>query len=144
MKRVGGLTKPFLDEEVFNVLRKKKGMTLSQVAKASGYYDKSSITALLRGESKPSKAKAEKMASVLGCYVDTLLISPDRVSEEKREAYSVRIANTRKAYRAYEQKQKEKQEKFRQDAQDHESMSYKEIMAEFKRLGEILAKVKED
>lgn len=48
MKRVGGLTKPFLDEEVFNVLRKKKGMTLSQVAKASGYYDKSSILAKVK------------------------------------------------------------------------------------------------
>lgn len=86
MSRTKGEEGAFLDEDVFNVLLKKSGLTLNQIAKKSGYGSSSSVQALLRGETKPSIVKTQKMADELGCRLDVLLISPDRVSKSDDHA----------------------------------------------------------
>lgn len=86
-----GEEQQFLDEDVFIVLLRKSGMTMEQFAKESGYSSSSSISAMLKGRTKPSITKEKKMADVLGCRLDVLLISPDKVSEEKLENYTYRL-----------------------------------------------------
>lgn len=90
-----GEQQQFLDEDVFNVLLQKSGMTMEQIAKESGYSSSSSISAMLKGRTKPSITKAKKMAEALGCRLDVLLISPDKVSEEKLENYTARLNHPR-------------------------------------------------
>ncbi len=90
-----GEEQSFLDEDVFNVLLQKSGMTMEQIAKESGYSSSSSISAMLKGRTKPSITKAKKMAEALGCRLDVLLIFPDKVSEEKLENYTARLNHPR-------------------------------------------------
>lgn len=139
MSKTRGEEQSFLDEDVFNVLLQKSGMSMDQIAKASGYSSASSISALLRGETKPSIVKAQKMADKLGCRLDVLLISPEKVSEQKMEIYQTRINRIRElrsgekqpAPVAYEGKKIKPEDK----------KDYKRMLAEFQQLGQQLTEI---
>lgn len=128
-----GEEQKFLDEDVFKVLLQKSGMTMEQIAKESGYSSSSSISAMLKGRAKPSIKKAKKMADVLGCRLDVLLISPDKVSKEKLENYTYRLNRAR----TFNKQQKDQAKKV-----SPENMSdYKRMLAEFQQLGQQLSKI---
>ncbi|MBT8811414.1 helix-turn-helix domain-containing protein [Lactobacillus delbrueckii subsp. bulgaricus] len=122
-----GEEQQFLDEDVFNVLLQKSGMTMEQIAKESGYSSSSSISALLKGRTKPSITKAKKMADLLGCRLDVLLISPDKVSEEKLENYTSRLNRTRN----FNKQQKDQAKK----VSPENMKDYKRMLEEFRELG---------
>lgn len=123
----------FLDEDVFNVLLQKSGMTMEQIAKESGYSSSSSISALLKGRTKPSITKAKKMADLLGCRLDVLLISPDKVSEEKLENYTSRLNRTRN----FNKQQKDQAKK----VSPENMKDYKRMLEEFRELGNELTAI---
>lgn len=128
-----GEEQQFLDEDVFNVLLQKSGMTMEQIAKESGYSSSSSISALLKGRTKPSITKAKKMADLLGCRLDVLLISPDKVSEEKLENYTSRLNRTRN----FNKQQKDQAKK----VSPENMKDYKRMLEEFRELGNELTAI---
>ncbi|WP_289932696.1 helix-turn-helix domain-containing protein [Lactobacillus delbrueckii] len=128
-----GEEQQFLDEDVFNILLRKSGMTMEQFAKESGYSSSSSISAMLKGRTKPSITKAKKMADVLGCRLDVLLISPDKVSEEKLENYTYRLNRTRD----FNRRQKDQDEK----TSPENMKDYKRMLEQFQELGNELSAI---
>lgn len=128
-----GEEQQFLDEDVFNVLLQKSGMTMEQIAKESGYSSSSSISALLKGRTKPSITKAKKMADLLGCRLDVLLISPDKVSEDKLENYTSRLNRTRN----FNKQQKDQAKK----VSPENMKDYKRMLEEFRELGNELTAI---
>lgn len=128
-----GEEQQFLDEDVFNVLLQKSGMTMEQITKESGYSSSSSISALLKGRTKPSITKAKKMADLLGCRLDVLLISPDKVSEEKLENYTSRLNRTRN----FNEQRKEQAKK----ASPENMKDYKRMLEQFQELGNELSEI---
>lgn len=131
-----GEEQQFLDEDVFNVLLQKSGMTMEQIAKESGYSSSSSISALLKGRTKPSITKAKKMADLLGCRLDVLLISPDKVSEEKLENYQFRLNRTRNFNRL----QKDQKEQAKKVSPEN-MKDYKRMLEQFQELGNELSAI---
>lgn len=89
--------KPFLDEDTYLVLEKKSKLTRQEIAKRIGYQRTSSLYRLLSGENKPSKQKAELLASLLGCSPNILLIDPKEVDQKKRERYA-KATQMKRAY----------------------------------------------
>lgn len=147
MSRTKGEEGAFLDEDVFNVLLKKSGLTLNQIAKKSGYGSSSSVQALLRGETKPSIVKAQKMADELGCRLDVLLISPDRVSKSKADIYNARLNRIRELRSGYKKVNRPADEGKKITSEECKMITqgdYKRMMAEFQRLGAELEKIKEN
>lgn len=138
MSRTRGEEQSFLDEDVFNVLLQKSGMSMDQIAKASGY-SSSSISALLRGETKPSIVKAQKMADKLGCRLDVLLISPEKVSEQKMEIYQTRINRIRELRSGEKQPAPVADEVKKIKPEDKKD--YKRMLAEFQQLGQQLTEI---
>lgn len=131
-----GEEQSFLDEDVFNVLLQKSGMTMEQIAKESGYSSSSSISAMLKGRTKPSITKAKKMADLLGCRLDVLLISPDKVSEEKLENYQLRLNRTRN----FNEQRKDQKEQAKK-ASPENMKDYKRMLEQFQELGNELSAI---
>lgn len=131
-----GEEQSFLDEDVFNVLLQKSGMTMDQIAKESGYSSSSSISALLKGRTKPSITKAKKMADLLGCRLDVLLISPDKVSEEKLENYQFRLNRTRN----FNEQRKDQKEQAKKVSPEN-MKDYKRMLEQFQELGNELSAI---
>lgn len=139
MSRTRGEESYFLDEDVFNVLLQKSGLTLNQIAKISGYGSASSISALLKGETKPSIVRAKKMADKLGCRLDVLLISPDRVSKSKLDLYTARLNRIRELRSGEKQPAPVADEGKKIKPEDKKD--YKRMLAEFQQLGQQLTEI---
>lgn len=132
-----GENKPFLDEQVFIVLLHKSGLSMAELASKVGYSAPAAIKNLLQGRNKPPMTKTEKMAQILGCYPSTLLITPDKVDQQKREVYTAHRVATRKAFTDYEERKGN-------DEAPADKMTYNQLLAEFQRLGAELEKIKEN
>lgn len=131
-----GEEQSFLDEDVFNVLLQKSGMTMEQIAKESGYSSSQSISAMLKGRTKPSITKAKKMAEALGCRLDVLLISPDKVSEEKLENYQFCLNRTRN----FNEQRKDQKEQAKKVSPEN-MKDYKRMLEQFQELGNELSAI---